>query len=267
MPKGKRKLTLKQRRERARTLIVFGGVFAFAVLIGGGIFGLHRPEVTIASVEVEGAHYTREDLVQQFATSMLKGSYFFLIPRSSTFFYPRHAMIRDAQGLFPAVQSIEIRRDHFTSLHIRITERETSAWWCTSLSSSTSCYLMDEHGFIFTKAEESRNDVLVYTGGVTAQPPATTFLNGGYASLSVFVADTAQATGRTPESVSVDEHEDVTIFFKEGGELRFSYQSAHDALLENIASVFASRRFHSDEILEYADFRFGNKIYVKFKGE
>lgn len=265
-------------------LAASGAVLAF--------IGVHRPEVNIASVSITGAGYVREDLLHRMVNDMLNGSYFFLVPRTSIFFYPRTALLKSARELFPAIKDISITRDGFTALAISLTEREIAALWClpaasgdmaeaglsaatstaevrSSISNTSPCYLMDEDGFVFAKTDDERNVALrVYSGGLSADPLAAVFLGGGYAALEKFVADIARVIGRTPFTISVDGNDDVSVSFSEGGDVRFAREDIDNALLENIASVFSSRRFQEDgEKLKYADFRFGSKIYVKFEGE
>lgn len=268
MPPTKRKPSLKERRRRKRFVIFFLSAVVVVSFFVLAVIGLRMPDVNISSVVVHGAKYAREDLVQQFASSMLEGSYFFLIPRSSIFVYPKTAMARDALSLFPSVKEISITRNGFTALSISLTERTPAALWCASFASTSPCYVMDDGGFVFAKADSEQSaDLLAYLGNLSGDPLAATFLHGDYEPLDTFVGDIGHATERDLFAVSIDENDDVTVFFKSGGELRFARKDMSDVLLESIASVFASDRFHSDDTLEYADFRFGNKIYVKFEGE
>lgn len=280
MTSAKRKLPLKARRRRARVLAL---AFTVLLLFSGAaltLFGVQRPEVNINAVSITGVRYVREDLLRRMVNDLLEGSYFFLVPRTSIFFYPRTALMRSARELFPAIKDISITRNGFTALAVSLTERETAALWCLPPSAASTaqadasspnaspCYLMDEGGFVFAKAGNELDSALhIYSGGLSADPLAAVFLDGGYAALERFVADIARVTGRRPSMIFVDEHDDVFVSFAEGGELRFAREDADDTLLENIASVFSSSRFKTSESLDYADFRFGSKIYVKFVGE
>ncbi|MFQ5541157.1 MAG: cell division protein FtsQ/DivIB, partial [Candidatus Paceibacteria bacterium] len=237
-------------------------------LLSGGIIGLRQPEVNIQTVTVRGTHYANEQILRHLINNALAGHYLFFIPKTSTFLYPRQAIERDALALFPAVESLDIRRDSFTALSVFVLERKTDALWCHSFASTSPCYLMDETGVVFEKTDTRYESLITYTGPMGAGSPlGAAFMSGDYPALRVFVHDIERATGRTARTVSLDEHEDITVMFGEGGELRYARKDASDALLQNIASVFASSRFRSDDELEYADFRFGNKVYVKFREE
>jgi hypothetical protein len=50
----------------------------------------------------------------------------------------------------------------------------------------------------------------------------------------------------------------------QGGTLKFVRTADRPVLLDNIASIFSARGLSASETLDYADFRFGDKVYVKF---
>lgn len=272
MPSKKKKRPLKDRRRRARLLLAAALASVLLSLVVGALIGLRRPEIAIQSVEVSGTHYTRADLVKQGADDLLAGYYFFLIPRANAFFYPHDRIVKDIMGLFKPVQDVRVYRDGFTSLRVDITERTPIALWCGPGEAPPDCFLMDEGGFVFNVGEAASSSPFVryegrLSGDLGGSPLGNTYLPGEFAAFREFLGKLALATGRTIVRVSVDEYEDVFVFFKEGGEIRFTKAGMRASLLDNIASVFASDRFHSDDVFEYADFRFGSKIYVKFEGE
>lgn len=261
------KVRLKEKRKRKRYLLLaFAFVLFIGALVGAGI-GLNRSEVTITSITVTGAVFTRENLVHQMIDGLLEGSYFFVIPKTNTFLYPKYDIKKNIFSFFPAVKDVSFQRDGLTGLSVVLIEREPRALWCASFATTSPCYFIDETGFIFSKTEHEPS-LMVYSGLVDGEPLTETYLSGDFPAFNALMKEIARATGRTPENVFIDEHFDVSVVFEEGGELRFARKGAGELLLGNIASVFASRRFREDgEKLEYADFRFGNKIYVKFEGE
>jgi len=267
MPSHKKRVSLQERRRR-RALLAYGLGFVAAVsLLVATVFASRMPEVNIASVSVSEGAYVRSDLLQKLALDMLGGHYFFVIPRSNTFIYPKTSITQDALTLFPALKDITVRRNGFTALSITFTERTPDAEWCRGVGSTSECFLMDADGFVFTRSHLPNETLRTYSGAISGEPIGTTFLNSGYPALERFVSDIERATNRSARSVSVDANSDVFVVFADGGELRFARSRLGNALLESINSVFASPRFHSEERLEYADFRFGNKIYMKFEGE
>jgi hypothetical protein len=140
-----------------------------------------------------------------------------------------------------------------------VTERAPVARWCLS----EQCYFMDDTGMIFGKADSVSG--VEYSGLLTGDPEGQVFLDGGFPLLADFVARLPRATARTPVSVLIDENNDVDVAFQEGGVLKFNRTGDRTALLDTITTTFASKQFKSGASFDYADFRFGNKVYVKWK--
>lgn len=114
---------------------------------------------------------------------------------------------------------------------------------------------------------ESADAYVRYSGEIEFEPVGTTFLSGKFPALNAFVGETAKTLGRTADAVYVEPNADVALSFVGGGELKFVMTEDATSTLDNIASVFASQKLKGRIDFEYADFRFGNKVYVKFKGE
>lgn len=262
----KRKLTLKERRRRARLFIVYGALGVLVTVLIASAVGLRHPRVTIQTISVSPLQFSRSELVSTAVEELLLGSYFFLIPKNSGFFVPIKKIEDTIQKQFHSVQSITVERDGFSKLALTIEERVPDALWCDSFEETARCFIMDERGFIFAPRREERA-LRVFSGSISRDPMGETFLNGEFPRLREFLVTLSQVTKKTPKYIRVDEHGDVWVSLVEGGEVRFVLSDMSVALSDSIASVFASRRFTSGETLEYADFRFGNKVYVKFVGE
>lgn len=264
----KKKLSLKERRQRRRVFLISSLATLGLVLVVGALFGIQHPSVRIAEVAVVGVERAPSDLIQKSVSDALVGSYFFIIPKNSIFFFPKNSIEKTLRDLFHTIKEVSIVRSSFHTITVKVEERAPVALWCGSESADAeNCFLMDSSGYVFMKDQNPPTDLIRFVGGGVSKPLGDVFLEGEFESLRTYVDDVTVATDRTPYAVSVDTYGDVRVIFTEGGELRFTSRNASSALLDNIASVFASRRFETDEVLEYADFRFGNKIYVKFVGE
>lgn len=265
MPKKRKKISLKTKRRLVlytKVGLISVGAIGFFVTF---LILVRLPEVTVAVVTVEGTHFAKEALVKEVVLGQLKGSYVFLVPKRNTFVVPEGSIKKELLSVFPAIQDVSFNKDSFNSLSVTVSEKEPLAKWCSNFSSTSPCYLVDENGFVF--APEEGGGYVTYSGTIEGSPVGNTFLEGGFKKLHTMISELEKTTNRTPDRVVVDEHDDVTVLFKEGGEVRFVRMFDESILLDNIASVFASRRFKTDEQLLYADFRFGNKVYVKFVGE
>lgn len=264
------KLRLKDRKRRLMWAKVAAGSSVVALSIGLIWYGSHVPEVIISKVEVAGTQVVSSDVVKAETEALLKGSYVYFIPRANSFVYPKADIENTLLKKLPPVESIKIERDGFTALNVIVTERKPVALWCTDAtmeSEQSNCYLLDSDGFIFGIAHSQNNYVRFY-GHITGEPVGQTYLDGTFAHLFGLVRDIGIAIRMTPVSLTADQNtNDMTLRFDNGGELRFVLTENRQATLENIASVFASQSFKTNKNFEYVDFRFGDKVYVKFKSE
>lgn len=262
MPRKKKKLSLKTKRRLVRYFKWGLGATAFVGFFVSFLILARLPEITIAVVKVEGTYFSDDSLVHEVVEGKLKGSYAFLVPKKNAFAVPANGIEKELLSVFPSIQGVSITKDSLNTLRVSVSERIPVAKWCRDFSSTSPCYLMDKDGFIFTP--EEGNNFLTYSGHIDTRPVGKTFLHGDFEALNNTVSNLEETTARTPTNVLVDEYDDVTVYFKEGGELKFVRSFDETILLNNVASVFASQRFDTDEELLYADFRFGNKVYVKF---
>ena len=259
----KRRGSLAQKRQRVRYVFIALGVLVLIGLVVLLWFGVRRHEVTITSVDVSGTQFIDAREVESLTQETLEGNYFWFVPKRNALFYPKGEIERRLTETFFPINILSIDRDGLKGLLISIEERQMIAEWC-STSTTTPCYLVDKTGLLFEEANKN-SGTLVYQSEPLEL--GTTFLDGEFFELHNFITTLRTVTNRAAETILVDQHGDVFVFFREGGELRFVRTHDKEALLDNIISTFSSKRFQTDEILEYVDFRFGNKVYVRFLDE
>ncbi len=234
----------------------------------------HLPETAIASVEVQGTKLVSGDALKSVVEAKLDGSYAFIIPHRNSLLFPKDAIESAALHAFPALSHLTISRNGMKALTVTAEERTVVALWCGATSGTAqgeagneSCYSVDKDGFVFAVADAGSALVRFY-GALPTNPIGATFLNGGFASLNTLVHDIGASVNRAPATVTVDSAtSDVELAFVDGGVVKFVRTSDRQSTLENIASVFASQSFKTNKQFEYVDFRFGDKVYVKFKGQ
>lgn len=241
------------------------------------IFYVSRlPQFAIAKVLVQGTNIVDSESVRAVAIEKLAGTYGILIPHSNALFAPRNEIEKSIRASFPEIESVNITDVGFETLVLHVKERATVAVWCgAGKDTEADCYALDESGFIFMK--ESSDGYVRYFGAVSGlpaeasaqagEPIGATFLAGDFKTLNTFVTDTVKTANRAADFVSIESNDDVNLAFVGGGVVRFVRTDDTQATLDNVASVFASQSFKTKRDFEYADFRFGNKVYVKFKGE
>ena len=257
---------LRLRDRRRRILWMRFGIVAvlLIVAIGGVAFVSRLPEVTVATVSVTGASAVDAAAVQAIAEEKLAGSYAFIVPKRNTLLAPRGEIAAAILQAYPSVKSVNVASRDLTSVTVEIAERAPSAVWC--MGAEGACFFMDEDGFVYREAVDI-NALVRYSGAISGNPIGQHFMEGGFAALAAFVAEAGKASARTPDAVSIEANGDAQLSFAEGGAIKFVIAEDTAPTLENIASVFASDRLREHQPFEYADFRYGNKVYVKFKGE
>jgi hypothetical protein len=264
---------------------VAAGTSVVALAIVLVFYVSHLSAMTIATVDVSGTNLVSADDVHALVSRKLAGSYGFLVPRANALVVPVASIRTAIENAFPPVKSISVSTRGFTTLNVAITERQSAALWCAGTPSGeisnddnppaggatstpagpNGCYLMDADGFIFAPSATTTG-YMRYYGGLSINPVGSTYLGGGFASLQGELQDIAGSIHRTPTETLVDNNgTDVSVVFAEGGVLRFVRTADPQSTVENIASVFASQSFQQNANFDYADFRFGDKVYVKFK--
>jgi len=261
------KLSLRERRRRLVWVKVAAGSAVVALSFVAVWFLARIPATTIASIEVKGTSIVSADEVKKLVEETLDGSYAYLIPHRNSLLFPKRNIENALALAFPPLAKVSISRNGWSALTVTTEERVATALWCDGDTESETCYSIDKNGFIFATATDATPMIRFY-GALSGVPIGSTYLNGGFASLNTLVAGIASSIHRTPKTVTVDgASNDVELAFQDGEVLKFVRTVNQQATLENIASVFASQSFKKNKDFEYADFRFGDKVYIKFKGE
>lgn len=261
MKKRVSKRSLKERRRRAFLLTsVLWVVFVLSALVFIAVV-TRIPDTKIASVSVSGATYANPHAIKVLAEGMVEGTHLFLIPRSHIAFAPLGDIREEIEKTFPSARDVEIQRTSLRSLSIAVVEEEPAALWC-----SETCFFMNADGYVFAETR-LENDYVIYKGLLENRPVDQVYLDGAFPTLVDVVSDVSAVAGMTPSVVSVDSHGDVNLSFTNGVYVLFVLDDPRDALLEAVHSIFTSEKVLAGRRIEYADFRFGNKIFVKFEGE
>jgi len=103
----------------------------FIVLVVSSIYFLvNWPAINISSVEILEDTVTSEREIIGQVTSILKGSYFFIIPFTNTFFYPRSRIESSITESFLRIKGVESKRNGLSKIVLSITERKPKYIWC-----------------------------------------------------------------------------------------------------------------------------------------
>ena len=262
--------SLRERRRKRRILLACLGVAAVVVVVAAVAGSTWLPFVRIQAIDVEGQKTVLPQAVQQVAQNELYGGYLHLFARSNIFIYPRGLIEQRLLTQFPMFQSVEVHAENFHTIGVTVTERQPVALWCgSSVSTSSSCFLVDQGGMVYAPALVYSGDAYQkFYGAVTVGALPQQFLSPEeFHSLSTFVDTLARSLGSTVGSVMVDQDRDARVIFANGFVLLFSLDQNDGDVSDHLGLALRSSVFATHPLIDfqYLDLRFGDKLYYKLK--
>ncbi len=234
-----------------------------------GIFSVWHitrlPVFTISTVTVLGGGTIAPESIREEVDSLLRGSYFKIIPYTFSLMYPQER-IASAIASIPRVKDVAVAREAET-LTVTFTEYEPYALWCQPVTNS--CYFLDETGYAFAPGPRLTGGALVrhIFEDVEILEQKQIFEPAPFALLHKFLErlDTSLRLRVTDVVHTTDG--DLRIMVNGGGELILAQNESYDAAFDNLASVLRSEEFKHIEPgnFKYIDLRFGSKIFVNEK--
>lgn len=280
----------QNRIKRKRKIILWkflAILFAVILVVGGIAWGLSRPGLRIARIEVTGNSVLGTDEITSFVLEELSGKYFFLFPKDSILFYPKERIQKNLLGSFKRILSIEVGAQGLTALSITINERKPHSLWCGKTLSDedtegdTPCYFMDEEGFLFAQAPHFGGNVYVeFYGPIYEAAISTSTLNPipigsiflpipEFKTITLF-RELLGRIGLNITAVIAMDAGDLTFTMHEGGKVLLNKKQDPMRLVSDIESAFRTELGDPGDSLVrkrvlYIDARFTNKIFFKKK--
>ncbi|MBC7836658.1 hypothetical protein H7X87_02665 [Acetobacteraceae bacterium] len=263
------RLKARRRARRLRLVIIVIGFILLAAL--GAVALSYAPFWRISTIVVMGAESIATSTVQAFVQEELKGSHALIFPKDNILLYPKASLQRDILAEFPAVRSVVLRAQNFSTVEVELLERKPHALWCGNERAGTnSCFLLDDSGVAYESA-------LSFTGSAYTQYYGATVANGAlrqylteekFNSLDALVIALAQKVQNDSLLyVAVDSLDDVRVGFGSGFVLIFSSKDDGADIYQRFELTLTSEPFKSRALsdFEYLDLRFGDKLYYKLK--
>ena len=241
-----------------------GGAVAFIVVVGLLLL-LRQDSVLISTISFKGLNVLTESELKPLVETQLAGSYAFLVPRSSSFFYPKRSIEHSLLVEQKRINEVKASREDFTHIQVSVLEREPAGIWC--MRENDSCYLLDENGYIFAESPSFTGDVYFkYHGIIEGNPIGTNFLPPDEFHTLVFFVAKMKELSLAPISLSLIDDE-YAITLKEGGKVIFVRGDSLDRVLENLETALKAPSFKDRSLkdLEYIDLRFPNRVVHKWK--
>ena len=287
------------KRKRKIILWKFLAILFVVILVVGGIaWGLSRPGLRIARIEVSGNSVLETDEITSFVRKEISGKYFFLFPKDSIALYPKERIENDLLDSFKRILSLSLNTKGFTALSVTINERKPYSLWCgeilvdTDVEEDALCYFTDEAGFLFAEAPHFGGSVYVefygplYKTG-TGLPAPQSSRQAGTSTLStipvgsIFLPvsefktialfrDLLERIGFHARAIVAMDAGDFTFTIREGGKILLNKKQDPMRLVSDIESAFRTELGDPGDPavrkqIEYIDARFTNKIFFKKK--
>ncbi len=279
------------RRKRKKRILKYSAIFFFIILaIGLFSYASHRKEVRITKIVLTGGVLVTNGDVGEKSFEYMSGSYFWLFPKNSSFWYPKNKLKDYLKQNFKRIENINIDLDGLTTMIVTIEERKPFAIWCESLlihatvstsspvlsegSDDQKCYFIDQNSTIFSEAPYfSGNAYFKYYGSIgTSTPIGNYYISSSteFDEINSFI-ESVRRMSLHPIYLVAGEGGDFSLVISGGGEILFDMKKPLNEISQNLESLLRtpamSTSTNSDLPIEYIDLRYGNKLFYKLKGE
>ena len=295
---GREREPLKERRKRARRRTSLVLLILLLILVGGVFAGLWSSAFRIQHVEAAGPD---SDGIQTAAMVSLAGTYEYVLPRNSIFFFPQSSLRAQILAEYPDVSAISISRVSFNTIAINSVPREPAFLWCgaaytptelstapivsivaTSSSVATlptlpvslpsapiPCYDTDAQGDVYALDNGAPSDTLRIYDSLASTSIASTSPLGEDISEANMIPNALQFVkvikGLGVSVVALVIRGDEADLYAQSG-TRVTYVLGTEEATAHVAeSAFPDLNLN-DGSLDYVDLRFAGKLYFKKTG-
>lgn len=276
-----RRHNLKSARLRARRRKIIIGQTALIFIFLAGLWVLifwssGLSSINIRTIEVSGTSFVSSNEVAADAKKSLVGRYFFTVPKTNIFFYPKSDIEKNIIEAFPAVQSVSVGFKNFHTIGIWLLERQAEALWCEpaepAAGSAGSCYLLDANGLIFAPfsavGTTSPAFIKFYSAAPKKNPIGQIYAAAEYFQSLLAFAKNLNTLGFAVSSFSEGSEGDFEAKLFKGVRLIISRDIDLDSVLNNFQTIVSDPPFIASGGLakvDYIDLRFGDKVFYKKK--
>lgn len=261
----------KKQREKRRKIIIFSTVILLILVIVVIVARLER--LQISSIEVRGADVIPADDVKKVVGEILDDSYLWLIPKSNFLIYPRSSIERSLLDTYPRFSAVATSLVGSKTVEISVVEREPYALYCadvSNLNEVSSCYFLDERGFIFDDAPAFSGAVyFIYTLSEPLEDPkGSEYMEvGEFKEVTKFVEE-LEKLGLRGLALEATEN-DLRVVMSPGSQLLWKRGDDLDLIYSNLAAFMNSKEIKSqpdflDRVL-VLDLRIENQVRYRFK--
>ena len=275
---------LREKRRKARKTGLIIALVVLGIVLAAAVYALWLPQFRIQEVQAEGPG---RDHMIEVAQTTLRGTYAFVVPRNSIFFFPKEDIRAAILADNPEAGALSISRNSFTSISITATARAKTFVWCgtqveTPYGDGT-CFDTDAEGLVFRPAGVSTSTMVVSVSSSTPTSPGDLRI---YAPLDRDVSEGSPIGARVTGAEAIPNAlrlvkairglgVPISALSLRGDEAdlwvnrttRITYVLGREEETAQLAASVIPGLTLTDGSIQYLDLRFKGKAYVKRYGE
>jgi cell division septal protein FtsQ len=264
---------LRRKKLIAKAIIVFG---IFLLSFAGFVGFFYIPKFRVSHIAVlTDSVISKAVLIE--SQEMMRKKKFGIFPLNNILLFPKESIEENILKKNLRVKRIVFDRIFPNSVFISFTERKAEAVWCAEenmgegqkvrFSEKNKCFFIDKHGIIFDEAPFfSKGIFLKIIGGHEGDLKlGDVVLNGGDFTKILELKDYIQnSLDFKPETVFLKNDDIYEIYLDRGWKIIFDLENSVEETFDNL-KILLEEIGNEEQNLEYADFRFSNKVFYKFK--
>ena len=256
-------------RRRLQTLWTLGIITVLIIVI----IVSRQEKLLIVDVEVAGAKVVREEKVVTRTKEIISGYYLGMVPKRNALVYPGGKVEERLMIEFPRFSAVATSLDGLKLLRIDVAEREPFALYCPAITRSedaTSCYFLDDQGFIFDSAPLFSGAVyFIYTREPALEEPmGKQFMSPSeFGALGHFI-ESLPLLGVEPVAALVTEEEFIILLTGEA-RLKMGRKSDLELMYSNLSAFLNDEAIKAQtdfmQKISELDLRTENKVFYRFR--
>lgn len=268
---------MKPRREQKRrkhldpgTVIIVKqvllGLFilsVFAILITIVWYVTRINSFTITNININENTTIDESEVRNKIEEELEGTYFRLVPKRFSFWYPEEKILNRVNEI-ERIKNVTIEKTSGTDISVTFDEYLPDALWCSNENDEV-CFFLDETGFSFAQAPQLSGESVTryYKLGEEPERGQSPFDIVDYETTRKF-SNLLYGNGWFVVSVEIDAVRDVFYTLARGSEIKATLLDGAVKPFEYLQTLRQSKEFEHLEPgnFQYIDLRFGSKVFV-----
>ncbi len=269
-----KQLQKKRKKNIVFTSVVSASILIFLILI---ILLLRSHFLQITLIEVKGTTALNAIELEQKTLTSLNGKYFYLIPKSNAFFYPKSLLEKDLVDSYKRIESVEIHRKNFSTLTVSIVEKKPTVLVCEGFHEENgqdeNCFFTDEQGYVFAKAPQFSNGV--YLRYYIVSDAGDSIIGTKFIDKDLFnnlqkFAEVVEKANIDPSGILIGSQGDYEMYSKniDGSEMiiYFSDRSPFEKTATNLVAFWNDSKIKkkgatTTPIFDSINLRFGNNVF------